>query len=48
MISSKLSMADTMNAKPPREDDVLRTLLNTPPAPRAAKKPKPKAKAKKK
>lgn len=40
-------MADTMNAKTPKEDDVLRTLLNTPPEPRIVKA-KPKAKPKKK
>jgi hypothetical protein len=38
-------MADTMNAKIPKPDDVLRTLLNTPPAPRV-KKTKPKRKKK--
>ena len=35
-----------MNAKPPKEDDVLRTLLNMPPAPRVKKaKPKKRKKA---
>jgi hypothetical protein len=42
-----LSMADTMNAKTPKPDDVLRTLLNTPPDPRG-KKAKPKKRKKSK
>lgn len=30
-------MAEAMNAKTPKPDDVLRTLLSTPPAPRVNK-----------